>query len=120
MQCQPHIRAAFGTVHRADGATVSLGDQLDDRKPKPGAAPSACVVRPAEPVERPREEGIVEPGPPVGDVQLDDAVLRLGEDQHLARAVRQRVLDQVVERLLEPVRVGIDDRRGRPDPQVSP
>ena len=95
-------------VGRAGVAAVRRGDQLDDREAEARAAPAARLVGPAEAVERAwqerprgtrrhRRRRAARPGP----------CARRGEDDRLG-AVPERVVDEVPDRLREPVGIGVE------------
>ncbi len=80
---------------------MRLGDPRHDREPEPGAAAGAGPVRAREALEGALDEVRGEAGPLVPDVELDAAAAPSGADAQLARAVTQRVLKEVAERLFE-------------------
>src|SRR5205807_349146 len=81
---------------------VGVRDRIDDREAQARPSARPALVRPAEALERTREEVLRETRPLIANVQLDDSLdeTRLDADRPLA--VTKRVLDEVAERLLEP------------------
>ncbi len=94
-------------------------DQVDDREAEPGAALAAGLVGAAEALERPLEEAGRKARAVVADVQLDAPVRRARPEPDRALAVAERVLDQVVERLLEPQPVAGEDDRAAVDLEAA-
>jgi hypothetical protein len=99
---------------------VCASDELDDRKSETGAAAPPRLVGAAEAVERPRTELLRKPLALVHHVELDGAALLHGTQRHGAPAVRERVLDEVRERLLEADGVGIESQLAGLDLQLAP
>ena len=95
-------------------AAVGARDRVDDRQPEPGAAARARDVGAAEALERVREEVRRKARAGVADAHRDHAVLDRPHEPHRSRAVTQRVVDEVAERLLETNAISGDDVvRGR-------
>ena len=90
-------------------------DQLHDRQPKSRTVRSSNLLGPAETLERAWQEHLVEAAPSIDDVQLDDVIGRVGEEDDVPGPILQRVVHQVVERLLDPGRIRVHDRRRRND-----
>ena len=90
---------------------MRLGDRAHDRQSQAGAAAAALLLTAAEALERPRKQLGREAATLVGDAQLDVLARAPDGDGHRARAVAERVVDQVPERLLEPQRIGLGEQR---------
>jgi hypothetical protein len=69
------------------------------------------VVGAAETLEGVAEKSRRETGALVENVYLDGAVVRGGPEQDNTRAVTERVVDHVPDRLLETQAIGVDERR---------
>jgi hypothetical protein len=104
----PCIGTAFGAVCQLRLAAMCACNKVDDRKPQARAGAYASLIRAAESVERAREEVSGYARALVGDVQLDTTVPLDRGQVDCAGSMRERVLDQVVERLLESCRVAVD------------
>src|SRR5579875_968558 len=91
-------------------------DRLHDRQAQPGTAlgPAPAAVRPAEPLERVRQELLREPRPGIShlDGQVAAARPRRQADGAARRGGPQRVVDEVVHGLPDLVRVDQRDQRG--------
>ena len=93
------------------GAAVRLGDRLDDRQVR-GRRPPPCARRRRAGTARTRA-GRTRPKAAalVGDRQVEDGVAPPGGQRHRAGAVTQRVVDQVVQRLLQTQGSSVETRR---------
>src|SRR5438552_8019775 len=88
---------------------MSDRDRVDDRKPEPRSVLTSGAVGAAEALEGMRQELGREPAAAVDDVELDRAVRRGSREPNGAFSVMQRVVDQVLECLLDPPLIGADD-----------
>jgi hypothetical protein len=82
-------------------AAVRAGDGSNDRQPEPRAFSGTCLVCATEAIEREWKERGRESAALIEDVELDRAVTLDRADANVAISVTERVLDQVVECLLE-------------------
>ena len=87
---------------------MSAGDGVDDREPEAGAAGRPRRVGPAEALEGVREEVGREAGALVADAERDRVAVARGLEPDGAAAVRERVVDEAAERLLEPVAIAVE------------
>src|SRR4051794_14009577 len=99
------LGARLGRASR-DRAAVRRGNRLDDREPETGALARARRAGAAEALERAIAEVGSESGAVVADGDAHLPALLAGPQLDVARAVAQRVVHEVRERLLEPQRVG--------------
>src|SRR5437660_746945 len=85
-----------------------LDQPPDEGQPEPRAPAAVTVAAPerAQAREQRRDKGLGYAGTVVADDHFDLARVRAGLDEHRRRPVRQRVLDQVGDDLLEPAAVG--------------
>ena len=90
-------------------SAARLRDGPDDGQPEPGAAAGAGLVRAGEALEGVRDEGGREPGSAIVDVDLDAVVRDARREPHRRRAVPERVVDHVADRLVELERVGVHE-----------
>ena len=114
------VRSTGGRGSKTGAAAVRAGDELDDREAEPGSAAAARLVGAAEAVERALSELGRETPAGVADVQLHERSPRLGPGQ-LDRplAVRERIVDEVHDRLADAKRIGLDLQLGLHDSQLS-
>src|SRR6266571_2758369 len=91
---------------------VSFADRTNDREPEPGARAYTSGVWASEAFEGSLEEVGWEAVTLIGDVELDDAVGRSGDELHVAAAVAERIVHEVGERLLEPEPVAANRESG--------
>src|SRR5262249_59479199 len=92
------------------GAAVGRGHRADDGEAEPRAPAAARLVGAREALEGPLGEAGRKAAALVGDVELDAVRERAGEEGDVAAAVDERVVDEVVERLLDPRPVGVERR----------
>ena len=84
-------------------AAVRPRDRARDRQAEAGAASRPCIVGAAESVERALCEAVAKAWPLVEHVHLDMPVRALCDDADRAVAMDERILDEVSERLLDPL-----------------
>ena len=107
---QGHHGAA-GTVAGRRHSAVRRGDGLDEREPQSG---TPVTARPAgvwapEPLERIRQETVRKARPGITDLDVKSGAVgdRREHDRGSPRGEAQRVIDQVVDGLADPVRIDI-------------
>src|SRR3954469_675753 len=107
-QAQPDVRAAIGPVGGVRRAAVGAGYGLDDREPEPAAARAARRVGAAETLEGMRQVWGRKTIAAIDDVQLPPPAGAPCRQLDRRPAVAHRVVDEVVQRLTDARRVGID------------
>ena len=87
-------------------APMGLGDRLDDRHAEPAPTTGARRVGAGETIEGALDEVRWEPGPFVGDMDLDLRSLSPCRERDPSVTVAERVLDQVGDGLFEAQGIG--------------
>ena len=98
---EPDVGPALGRIRRMCRASVRTSDRIGDRQPEPSPASAARGIRTAEALEGMGYEVGREPAPSSDTFEHDDAVRRARIHPDRSRTVPQRVVDEVLERLLE-------------------
>ena len=91
-------------------ASVGLGDGADDRQSEANAAAGSGRVLAGEAVERAGQELRVKAGAAVAEMDLDRHRPLPRAQRDRPRSVVQRVVEEVRQRLMDPLGVGRDDR----------
>ena len=92
---------------------MRVGDRLYECQPETGRAACTGVVCPPEALERVRKKGGRKARSLVRDAESDATVKLPGREPHRARAISQRIVDEVAQCLLEPQPVAGDGEAGR-------
>ena len=87
---------------------MGLGDHPHDRQAEPGAGAFPAGLRAGEPLERVLEKGGRKAAPSSSTWSSHGPSTVAARRLHAARAVAERVVDEVPERLLEPEAVAVD------------
>src|ERR1039458_4035737 len=101
----PHVCSPRRPVRRVGVTAVCVPDRAHDRQAESRSTPDPPWVGAGEALERLILEARREARPCVLDVQLNALLVCRGSQRHLASAVADGVVDEVAERLLEPIRV---------------
>ena len=109
----PGVDAASRAIREVSFAAVGAGHEIDNRETQAGSAATAGLIGTAEAVERPWHELVGHTDALVGHVQLYAAVLAHSREGDRAGAMDERVLDEVVQRLLEARLVAVHDGPAR-------
>ena len=109
---ETHTSAPLGwCIDGVGAAAVGLGDRLTIASPRPAPPRPAGGVGSGEPLEGPVEEVVREAAAVVADVKLDGFAVHGGRfEPDLVAAVAKRVVDEVAERLLQPMPVAAHRR----------